>query len=203
MLFRSYGDIKALEDYARIAKVPENIVPTERGYKYAEIIDAIDRGEIKALWIVATNPLVSFVNQEKLRKTLAKLDLLVVQDAFMSDTAEIADVVFSAATWGEKEGTYTNSERRCNRANKAVEPLGNTKSDFDIVVDFSKYFDGVHELLFSEWEKPIDAFNEMKEISKGQLCDYSGITYELLEKEGGIQWPCNEERPLGDRKSVV
>ena len=198
--YRGFGNTQALKDYAKIAKVPENIVPTERGYKYAEIIDAIDRGEIKALWIVATNPLVSFVNQNKLRSTLAKLDLLVVQDAFMSDTAEIADVIFSAATWGEKEGVYTNSERRCNRANKAVEPLGKTKSDFDIVVDFAKYFDGVHELLYSGWSKPLDAFNEMKEVSKGQLCDYSGITYELLEKEGGIQWPCNTERPLGTKR---
>lgn len=198
--YRNFGDIRATKEYADIVNVPESIVPTERGYKYAEIIDAIDRGEIKALWIVATNPLVSFVNQDKLRKTLNKLDLLVVQDAFMSDTAEIADVVFSAATWGEKEGTYTNSERRCNRANKAVEPLSNTKSDFDIIVDFSKYFDGVNELLFSSWSKPIDAFNEFKKISEGQLCDYSGVTYELLEKHGGIQWPCNTERPLGTKR---
>ncbi len=198
--YRNFGDAKALESYAKIAKVPQNIVPTERGYKYAEIIDAIDRGEIKALWIVATNPLVSFVNQNKLRATLDKLDLLVVQDAFMSDTAEIADVVFSAATWGEKEGVYTNSERRCNRANKAVEPIGKTKSDFDIVLEFSKYFNGVNELLFPEWQKPINAFNEMKEISRGQLCDYSGISYELLEEHGGIQWPCNEERPLGTKR---
>jgi len=198
--YRNYGDEKALKDYARIVNVPEDIVPTSRGYKYAEIIDAIDRGEIKALWIVATNPMVSFVNQDKLRKTFAKLDMLVVQDAFMSDTAELADVVFSAATWGEKEGTYTNSERRCNRANKAVEPIGDTKSDFDIVLEFSKQFDGVHEMLFPSWSKPIDAFNEFKEVSRGQLCDYSGMTYELLEEHGGIQWPCNEERPLGTKR---
>jgi len=198
--YRNFGDEQALKEYANIVNVPEEIVPRERGYKYAEIIDAVDRGEIKALWIVATNPLVSFVNQDKLRKTLAKLDLLVVQDAFMSDTAEIADVIFSAATWGEKEGVYTNSERRCNRANKAVEPLGNTKSDFDIIIDFSKYFDGVNELLFPDWTKPIDAFNEFKRVSKGQLCDYSGMTYELIEEHGGIQWPCNEERPLGTKR---
>ncbi len=198
--YRNFGDEKALKEYASLVNVPEEMVPTSRGYKYAEIIDAIDRGEIKALWIVATNPLVSFVNQDKLKKTLSKLDLLVVQDAFMSDTAEIADVIFSAATWGEKEGVYTNSERRCNRANKAVEPLGESKSDFDIIVEFSKQFDGVNEMLFPDWKKPIDAFDEWKKVSKGQLCDYSGITYELLEKEGGIQWPCNEERPLGTKR---
>ena len=195
--YRNFGDAKVAQEYADIVNVPSELVPLERGYKYAEIIDAIDRGEIKALWIVATNPLVSFVNQKKLRKIFDKLDLLVVQDAFMSDTAQVADVVFSAATWGEKEGTYTNSERRCNRANKAVEPIGDTKSDFDIIVDFSKYFYGVSDLLFPSWTKPLDAFNEFKKITKDQLCDYSGITYEMLEENGGIQWPCNEERPLG------
>ena len=198
--YRNYGDKKAAAEYADIVKVPLDIVPTERGYKYAEILDAIDRGEIKALWVVATNPLVSFVNQEKLRKTLAKLELLVVQDAFMSDTAEIADVVFAAATWGEKEGTYTNSERRVNRANRAVEPRGNAKSDFDIFVEFSKYFEGVNELIYPNWKTPLDAFNEWREVSRGQLCDYSGITYELLQEHGGIQWPCNEERPLGTKR---
>ena len=198
--YRNFGDEAALKEYASIVNVPEEIVPTSRGYKYADIIAAIDRGEIKALWITATNPLVSFVNQEKLRKTFAKLDMLVVQDAFLSDTAEVADVVFSAATWGEKEGVYTNSERRCNRTNKAVEPLGDSKSDFDIVLEFSKYFPGVHEMLFPSWTKPEDAFTEWKKVSKGQLCDYSGITYDLLEKEGGIQWPCNEERPLGTKR---
>ncbi len=198
--YRNFGDEAALKEYASIVNVPQEIVPTSRGYKYADIIAAIDRGEIKALWITATNPLVSFVNQEKLRKTFAKLDMLVVQDAFLSDTAEVADVVFSAATWGEKEGVYTNSERRCNRTNKAVEPLGDSKSDFDIVLEFSKYFPGVHEMLFPSWTKPEDAFTEWKKVSKGQLCDYSGITYDLLEKEGGIQWPCNEERPLGTKR---
>lgn len=198
--YRNFGDTQALQEYANIVNVPEEIIPTARGYKYAEIIDAIDRGEIKALWIVATNPLVSFVNQEKLRKTLAKLDLLVVQDAFLGDTAQIADVIFSAATWGEKEGTYTNSERRCNRANKAVEPIGDAKSDFDIVVEFSKYFDGVNEMLFPSWENPKDAFDEWKKVSKDQLCDYSGMSYELMEELGGVQWPCNEENPKGSKR---
>ncbi len=198
--YRNYGDEAALKEYAEIVGVPEEIIPRARGYKYAEIIEAIERGEIKALWIVATNPLVSFVNQNRLREAFKKLDLLVVQDAFMSDTAEIADVVFAAATWGEKEGTYTNSERRCNKANKAVAPYANSKSDFDIVLEFSGHFYGVKEMLFDGWKEPRDAFEEWKRVSKGQLCDYSGMSYELIEEEGGIQWPCNEEFPKGSKR---
>lgn len=198
--YRNYGDVKAAEEYARIVNVPTEIIPTSRGYKYGEIIEAIERGEIKALWVVATNPLVSFVDQTRLRSALAKLELLVVQDAFMSDTAELADVVFSAATWGEKEGTYTNSERRCNRANKAINPPGLAKSDFDIFLEFSGYFEGVKELIYPEWSTPADAFEEWKRVTQGQLCDYSGMSYEMMEKHGGIQWPCNEQFPLGSAR---
>jgi assimilatory nitrate reductase catalytic subunit len=158
--YRNYGDEKAAQEYANIINVPLDIIPRQRGYKYGEIIEAIERGEIKALWVVATNPLVSFVNQDRLRKALAKLELLVVQDAFMSDTAQLADVIFAAGTWGEKEGSYTNSERRCNRTNKAVNPPGTAKSDFDIFLEFSSYFQGVQEMLYPNWQSPADAFEE-------------------------------------------
>jgi len=198
--YRNFGDESAAQEYASIVNVPIDKIPTARGYKYAEIIEAIEKGEIKALWVVATNPLVSFVDQNRLRNALSKLDLLVVQDAFMSDTAKIADVIFAAATWGEKEGTYTNSERRCNRANKAVNPPGEAKSDFEIILEFSRYFDGITPMLFPDWSNPSHAFEEWKKVSKGRLCDYSGITYELLEKHGGIQWPCNEQFPLGSSR---
>ena len=198
--YRNYASLDDRTEYAQLVGVGVEEVPNKRGYTYPQIIEAIDKGEIKALWIVATNPLISFPNQEKLRSAFAKLDLLVVQDAFQSETAMSADVVFSAATWGEKDGTYTNSERRCNIAKKALEPFGKTKSDFDIVVEFSKYFEGKNELLFKDWKTPNDAFNEWKKVSKGRLCDYSGMSYELIEELGGIQWPCNEKFPQGKER---
>ena len=198
--YRDYSSKKDREEFAKIIDVPVELIPTKRGYAYPEIIEAIDRGEIKGLWITATNPLVSFPDQNKLRRALDKLDILVVQDAFMSETAEISDVIFSAATWSEKEGVYTNSERRCNYAKKAVEPLGKTMSDANIVIEFSKYFEGKYELLFKEFKSSRDIFEEIKRVSKGRLCDYSGMSYELIEKLGGVQWPCNEEYPEGKKR---
>jgi assimilatory nitrate reductase catalytic subunit len=194
--YRNFASEHDRQEYASIANVPVEDVPTARGYSYPQIIDAIEAGEIKALWLVATNPLVSYPDQKKLRRALQKLEFLVVQDAFKSETSFKADAVFSAATWSEKEGVYTNSERRCNWAKKAVEPLGETKSDFDIILKFSSYFN-LKDKLYPKWKEPRDAFNEWKKLSKGRLCDYSGMSYELIEELGGIQWPCNEENPKG------
>jgi assimilatory nitrate reductase catalytic subunit len=198
--YRNYASQSDRKAFADIIDVPESLIPTKRGYAYPQIIDAINRGEIKALWVVATNPLVSYPDQTALRKALKKLDILVVQDSFMSDTAEIADVVFGAATWSEKEGCYTNSERRCNYAKKAVEPLGDSKADFDIVLEFSKYFDDKHDLLFKNMQTPRETFEEIKRVSEGQLCDYSEMSYEKIEELGGIQWPCNENAPKGTKR---
>jgi len=198
--YRNYASASDRKAFADIIAVPESLIPTSRGYAYPQIIDAINRGEIKALWVVATNPLVSYPDQRALRKALKKLEILVVQDSFMSDTAEIADVVFGAATWSEKEGCYTNSERRCNYARKAVEPLGDSKADLDIVLEFSKYFEDKHDLLFKNLKTPLDVFNEIKRVSKGQLCDYSEMSYEKIEALGGIQWPCNADAPQGTKR---
>lgn len=198
--YRNYASDTDRAVFADIIDVPTELIPTKRGYAYPQIIDAIDRGEIKALWITATNPLVSYPDQERLRKIFAKLDILVVQDAFMSETAQIADVIFAAATWGEKEGVYTNSERRCNYAKKAVEPLGKTMSDANIIIEFSKEFEGKYELLFKNFNSSRDIFDEIKRVSAGQLCDYTGMDYEKIEKLGGIQWPCNEQYPEGKKR---
>ncbi|HIP11759.1 MAG TPA: nitrate reductase [Arcobacter sp.] len=198
--YRNFANVQDRIDFANIVNVPVELVPKKRGYSYPQIIEAIERDEIKALWVTATNPLVSFPDQNRLRKALKKLEILVVQDAFMSETAETADVIFSAATWSEKEGTYTNSERRCNYAQKAVEPLGKTMSDANIVIEFSKYFPGKYELLFEHLNSSEDIFNEIKKVSKGQLCDYSGMSYNKIEKLGGIQWPCNDTYPEGKKR---
>lgn len=198
--YRNFASETDRAEFASLIDVPVELIPTKRGYSYPQIIEAIERDEIKALWITATNPLVSFVDQNRLRAAFKKLDILVVQDAFMSETAEIADVIFAAATWSEKEGVYTNSERRCNYAKQAVEPLGKTMSDANIVMEFSKYFEGKYELLFANLNSSRDIFEEIKKVSRGRLCDYSGMSYEKIEALGGIQWPCNETYPEGKKR---
>ena len=198
--YRNFADSKDREEFASIIGVSPDEIPQKRGYSYPQIIDAIDRGEIKALWVVATNPLVSFPDQNKIREAFKKLDMLVVQDAFVSETVEVADIVFAAATWSEKEGVYTNSERRCNYAKKAVEPIGEAKSDLQIIREFSGYFGDSMDRLFGSLASSRDVFEEMKRVSRGRLCDYSGMSYELIEELGGIQWPCNERYPHGKKR---
>jgi predicted molibdopterin-dependent oxidoreductase YjgC len=127
-----------------------------------------------------------------LRQALSNLDFLVVQDGYHpTPTTELADLVLPAAIWGEKEGTFTNSERRVSKVNKAVEPPAEARSDFDIFLAVAEKL-GCREELYPGWANVEDAFNEWRRISRGRLCDYSGITYELLAAEAGVQWPFPE-----------
>ncbi len=107
-----------------------------------------------------------------------------------------------AAIWGEKEGTYTNSERRVSKVNKAVDPPGEARADFDIFLDLASTL-GCRDELFPGWTTPRDAFDEWKRVSAGRLCDYSGMTYEAIEESGGIQWPYRpEDVAAGDPAAV-
>jgi assimilatory nitrate reductase catalytic subunit len=199
--YRKFESEKDRQEIARLWNIDAEEIPTARGYAYPDIIEAILRKEIRALWIIATNPLVSFPNQDTLRQALSNLDFLVVQDGFHpTPTTEIANLVLPAAVWGEKEGTYTNSERRVSKANKAVEPPGEARSDFQIFLDTAEAL-GVKDRLFPGWSGPRDAFNEWRKVSQGRLCDYSGISYELLDERGSVQWPMREgETDLSPRR---
>jgi assimilatory nitrate reductase catalytic subunit len=168
-------------------------IPARRGLAYPDIIEAAVSGKIRALWIIGTNPLVSFPNIDVLKRALNDLDFLVVQDGFHpTPTTELADLVLPAAIWGEKEGTYTNSERRVSKVNAAVAPPGEARSDFDIFLDIADQLD-CRNKLYPGWERPEDAFNEWRCVSEGRLCDYSAMSYEVIEKYRGLQWPFRAE----------
>ncbi|MBM3735802.1 MAG: nitrate reductase [Acidobacteria bacterium] len=192
--YRKFENAADREEMAALWNVPVERIPDSRGLAYPDIINACAEGRIRALWIIATNPLVSYPNQEQLRRALAKLDFLVVQDGFHpTPTSELAHLVLPAAIWGEKEGTYTNSERRVGKANKAVEPPGEARPDFEIFLDVAGRL-GVREELFPGWSSPLHAFDEWRRVSRGRLCDYSGLSYEAIEANGGLQWPYPEGR---------
>ena len=175
--------------------IPVERIPSEPSYAYDQIIDAIERGEIKGLWLIATNTAHSWINQKRFRKIREKLDFLVVQDMYhTTDSAEIADLVLPAAGWGEKDGTFINSERRIGRTRKVRKAPGKALSDFNIFRLIAHHW-GCGE-LFAEWSSPEAVFQILKRLSAGQPCDITGIEgYDHLDRVGGIQWPL--KRPEG------
>lgn len=187
--YRKFESVEDREELANLWGVDAERIPTSRGLAYPDIIEAAVRKEIRALWIIATNPIVSFPNLDVLLQGFRNLEFLVVQDGFHpTPTTELAHLILPAAIWGEKDGTYTNSERRISKVNRAVAPSGEARSDFDIFLDLAREL-GCSQELFNGWSKVQDAFDEWKRVSAGRLCDYSGITYEAIEQHRGIQWP--------------
>lgn len=187
--YRKFENAGDREELAALWGIDAERIPMARGWAYPDIIEGAVAKKIRALWVIATNPVVSFPNLGVLQQSLDGLDFLVVQDGFHpTPTTELADLVLPAAIWGEKEGTYTNSERRVSKVNRAVDPPGEARADFEIFLDLAKQI-GCYEELFSGWTEPKNAFDEWKQVSAGRLCDYSGFTYELLESRRGVQWP--------------
>lgn len=166
-------------------------------FRYAE------EGSIRMLWIIGTNPAVSLPELARIRRILQKEDLFViVQDAFLTETGALADVVLPAALWGEKTGTFTNADRTVHISHKAIEPPGQARSDFDIFLDFCARMDfrDRDDLPLIKWTDPEGAFDHFKELTRGRPCDYSGLTYAKLSEGSGIQWPCNEQYPNGKER---
>jgi len=163
-------------------------IPTARGFAYPDIIEGAVAGKIKALWIIATNPVVSYPNVEVLRQAFENLEFLVVQDGFETPTSELADLTLPAAIWGEKEGTFINSERRFGLVKKISPPPGQALSDFNIFKLVAHYWGC--GALFKEWTSPEAVFQILRNLSQDQPCDITGIRdYRMIEEHGGIQWP--------------
>jgi anaerobic selenocysteine-containing dehydrogenase len=187
--YRKFENAADRADLAGLWNIPVERIPAARGLAYPDIIEAVLERRIRALWIIATNPVVSFPNLHALQQALESLEFLVVQDGYHpTPTSAYAHLMLPAAMWGEKEGTYTNSERRVSKVNRAVAAPGDALSDFDIFLRLADAL-GVRDEVFPDWTKPADAFEEWKRVSAGRLCDYSGMTYQAIEQHGGLQWP--------------
>jgi len=150
------------------------------GLTLMEIMAAAGKGDIKAIYVMGENPLLSDPDLQHVKKELKKLDLMIVQDIFLTETAEMADVVLPVAGFAEKDGTFTNTERRVQRVRKALNPPGDAKTDWDVVCGIANKMG--YEMKYSSAK---DIFEEVRKATPS----YAGITYDRLEK-GGIQWPC-------------
>lgn len=169
-----------------------DVVPDTNSLAYDQIMDGIDAGTIKALWLVATNTSHSWINQASVSRLFAKLDLLVVQDMYATtESTAQAHLVLPAAGWGEKEGTFINSERRIGTTRKVAVAPGEALSDFNIFRLVAHYW-GLGE-MFADWTSPEAVFQILKRCSAGQPCDITGIRdYQMIDECGGIQWPWPE-----------
>ena len=186
--YRKFEVLADREELARIWNIDIGLIPTARGMAYPDIIEGAVAGKIKALWFIATNPVVSYPNYSVLEQALKSAEFVVVQDGFHpTPTSDFAHLVLPAAIWGEKEGTYTNSERRIGKVNAIVAPPGEARTDFDIFLDLASRL-GVREQLYPGWRTTQDAYQEWQRVSRGRLCDYSQFTWQQIEDEGGMQW---------------
>jgi len=170
-----------MADAWKVGGLPEN-----PGLKVTHMFPAAHDGKLRAMYIIGENPLVSDADLNHAEKSLKKLDFLVVQDIFLTETARLADVVFPSACYAEKEGTFSNTERRVQRVRKAVEPPGEARDDWRIICDiaarmgFPMTYDSSRQIM-----------DEIRQVTPS----YAGIPYDRIEQQG-IHWPCpNEEHP--------
>jgi assimilatory nitrate reductase catalytic subunit len=185
------------EKVAATLGLPIERIPAVNSLAYDQIIDGIEEGKIRGLWVIATNPAHSWMHQGRAQRLLEKLDYLVVQDMYRdTDTALSADLVLPAAAWGEKDGTFINSERRVGLVKKVALAPGEALADFWIFKLLAETW-GCGE-LFRDWSDPEATFQILKKLSAGQPCEITGIRdYRHLDEAGGIQWPCLPGDDLG------
>ncbi len=197
--YRALEKEKDRETIAKFWGVDADFFPKQRGMFMTDIFPAIETGQIKALWLVATNPLTSMPNTPRIRKTLQKLEFMVVQDAYADvESTQYAHIYLPAALWGEKEGVFTNTERRVNLVRKVMEPHGDAKADLWIFNELAKRYEQGRKMNFPPTSAGV--FEEMRALSKGRMLDYSGMDHDKIEAQRGIQWPCADGADKGNQR---
>jgi len=206
--FRNWNNDAHVADLARHwnldpLQIPHMSPPTHamQMFRYAE------EGSIRFLWVTGTNPAVSLPELSRVRSILSQERLfLVVQDVFCSETAQLADVVLPAATWGEKTGCFTNADRTVHISDKAIDPPGEARPDLDILLDYARRMDFRDKdgQPFPQWTEPSSAFDAWAASTKSRPCDYTGLSHQRLRASpSGIQWPCNADNPDGTERLYI
>ena len=180
-----FQDVESEEDRARFERAWGASIPPVRGWHLTQMFEAMEAGELRGLYVIGENPAQSEADVSHAIRLLSDLDLLVVQDLFLTATAELADVVFpAAADWAEGAGTVTSSERRVQRVRPALPPPGESKTDIEILSLLARR-------LGTDWGLPTaeEVWDELRSLSP----PHAGMSYVRLEELGGIQWPCWDE----------
>ncbi|MBX2810448.1 MAG: molybdopterin-dependent oxidoreductase [Myxococcales bacterium] len=187
---RDFTNEKHRQEVAEALGIEVDRISDQVSLAYDQILEGVREGKIRALWVIATNGAHSWIHQHEAKETLKMLDVLVVQDMYANtETAQLADIYLPAAGWGEKDGTFINSERRLGLIKRIRKPPGQALTDYNIFRLVAEAW-GCGPLL-SQWPSPEDVFQVMKDLSRDTPCDFSGIGgYRDLEVQGGIQWPC-------------
>jgi assimilatory nitrate reductase catalytic subunit len=196
---RDFGNPADRAEVESLLRLPTGTVPTENSWAYDRIVDGIESGAIRGLWVIATNSSHSWIQQRRFNELLGRLEFLVVQDLYTTtETAQRADLLLPAAGWAEKEGTFINSERRLGLVKRIRRAPGQALSDFHIFRLVADAW-GCADLL-QEWRTPEAVFELLKRLSRGRPCDITGIDgYRAIDALGGIQWPFSQAM----RKAIV
>ena len=186
-VYPGYQAVSSPENKAKFESAWGCPLSDSPGLTHTEIFDAVHSGKINALYLVGENPFLSEANASHAIEAMEKADFLVVQDIFLTETAQLAHVVLPAASFAEKDGTFTNTERRVQRVRKVIEPVGGAKPDWWITCEIAKRLNGKG----FDFSSPLEVMQEISSL----VPSYKGISYERLER-GGVQWPCpSEEHP--------
>ncbi len=189
--YPGFQDVEDPEVRARFEKAWGAKLQPKRGWHLTQMFEAMERGDLRTVYVVGENPCQSEADQARAEKLMAGLEHLVVQDIFLTRTARMAHVVLpAAAAWCEGEGTVTSSERRVQRVRKALEPPGEARDDIRIICDIARR-------LGHAWGQPTaeEVWNEVRTLSPM----HAGMSYRRLEEMGGIQWPCRDESHPGEQ----
>jgi len=191
--YRALENPQDRQDIGKFWNVDPEFFPKKRGMFQTDIYQAMETGQIKGIWLIATNPMSSLPNTARIRKAMEKLEFCVVQDCYEdSESTQYAHVYLPAGTWAEKEGVMTNTERRINLVTPISKAPGEAQPDLWIFNRMAERFNREGKVNFPE--RAPDIFLEMGGLSKGRLADISGMNHALIEKNRGIQWPYTEQQ---------
>jgi formate dehydrogenase alpha subunit len=192
-VFTAYQRVDDPETNARFAQAwNQPSLNPEPGLTVTELVDGALRGAIRAFYVMGEDPLTSEPNLSHARHALEQLHFIVCQDIFINSTGKLADVILPSCSFAEKDGTFTNSDRRVQRVRKAIAPVGDSRADWQILCDLAKRLEsrlGVDPSAGWDYASPEDVWEEMRRVTP----DFRGITYDRIEREGGVHWPCPSE----------